>query len=45
MYYLPLLLLSRDNFRVQPEVCDGYHDLMQNVVSFINVAIELKVNN
>ena len=27
------------NFRFQPKECDGCHDLMQNTMSFINVAI------
>ena len=34
------------NFRFQPEVCDGCHDLMQKTMSFNNVAnVSVKEND
>ena len=34
------------NFRFQPEVCDGCHDLMQNTTSFNDVAnVSVKEND
>ena len=31
------------NFRFQPKVCDGYHDLMQKATSFDDVVIVISV--
>ena len=39
MYYLSLLVLSWDNFKYQPKVGDGCHDLMQNAMTCNDGAI------
>ena len=37
--YLSLLLLSQGNFRFQPKVCNGCHEMTQKSMSFNNVTI------
>ena len=34
-----VIMISQDKFRFQPKVCDGCHDLMQNIMSFNDAAI------
>ena len=37
--FLQSLLFSESKFRCQPKVCDGWHDLMQNALSFNDATI------
>ena len=39
MYYLPLQIFFDINFRFQSKVCDGYHNQLQIVMCFNEVAI------
>ena len=39
MYYCHYWYFLNINFRFQPEVCNGFHDLMQKVKGFNDVAI------
>ena len=39
MYYFLLLCYYRINFRFQPTVCNGSHDMAQKSMSFNNVAV------
>ena len=39
MWYLSLLVLLDKNFKCEPFLCKGCHDLMQKAMNFNNVAI------
>ena len=39
MWYLSLLVILDKNFRYEPYLCNGCHDLMQKAVDFNDVTI------
>ena len=42
---LIIIITTFLNFRFQPRVCDGYHDLMQKAMSFNDVAVAIVKEN
>ena len=43
---MPLLVILDKNFKYEPHICNGCHDLMQKAINLYNVAIvSIKGNN